>query len=418
MPPQQAAGGYPAPAPVPPQQEMGGYPAPAPVPPQQEMGGYPAPATMPAQQEMGGYPAPATMPPQQEMGGYPAPATMPAQQEMGGYPAPATMPPQQQRTPIQHRQTAAPGHVRNTSGFDDSFLMGGSAQALPQDASGDNDNVSHAARSIASNGDYGYDDQAFEIVENMKKKAKKADAAAREAEAAHRKLADEADELRTDADRAQANARSLAAQAAPDEKGKKKGRFGGGGKKKQKKQKDDSVQAAKDANLIKSHFMAIQGQALEAQTIAARLRSTADQLRDEAEAAELDMAAAASKMQRQPAPVAPQQAAGGYSNPAPVPHYGAPPQQQHHQQQQQQQQQPYGMPNGGQQMVPQNGGGYNNYGQPQQQQQQAYGAAPPQMSYPPKPETGNGAAPYGGYGQMAPAPPVAAPGGDPYASPF
>ncbi len=425
MPPQQETGGYPAPAPAPQQQEMGGYPAPA--PPQQEMGGYPAPAPMPPQQEMGGYPAPAPMPPQQEMGGYPAPAPaagvygapapMPPVQE--GYPAQAQMPPQQgygapapmpppQQTPIQHRRAAAPGHVRNSSGFDGDFLMGGSAQALPQDTSRDGDDISRAAHSVASNGDYGYDDQAFEIVENMKKKAKKADSVARDAEAAHRKLAAEADELRTDADRAQANARSLAAQAAPDEK-KKKGRFGGGGKKKEKKQKEVAEQASRDAAQIKRHFMAIQGQAMEAQTVAAQTRAEADRLRDEAESAELEMAAAASKKQKQPsapvpapAPVAPQQ--GGYSNASPVPNYGAPPQQQQ-----------YGMPNGGQPMMPPNGGGYNNYmnngyGQYPPQQQQ-YGA-PQQMSYPPKPEMGNGA--YGGYGQqMAPAP-----GGDQYVSPF
>lgn len=383
------AGGYPAPAPMPPSQEMGGYPAQAPMAPRQEMGGYPAPAPMAPQPEAGGYAAQPPMPPVQE--GYPAQAPMPPHPT---YAAPASMPTPQQ-TPIQHRQAAAPGHVRNSSGFDGDFLMGGSAQALPQDMSRDDDNVSRAAHSIASNGDYGYDDQAFEIVENMKKKAKKADSVARDAEAAHRKLAAEADELRTDADRAEANARSLAAQVAPDDK-KKKGRFGGGSKKKQKKQKEEADQAAKDAALIKNHFMAIQSQALEAQTVAAQTRAEADRLRDEAESAELEMAAAASKKQKQPsapapapAPVAPQQ--GGYSNVSPVPNYGAPPQQQHH-----------GMPNGGQPMMPPNGGVYyNGYGQYPPQQQQAYGAGA-----------------YGGHGQMAPAPAAPTQGGNQYFSPY
>ena len=176
--------------------------------------------------------------------------------------------------------------------------MGGSAQAIPLERSRDNDNISVAARSMASTGDYGYDDTAFEIVEDMKKKAKKADSVARDAEAAHRKLAAEADELRTDADRAEANARSLA--AASDDGQKKKKRFGG--KKQEKKKKEEAEQAAKDSAQIKKHFMSVQGQALEAQTLATQTRAEADRLRDEAEAAELDMAAAVSKKQKQPAP--------------------------------------------------------------------------------------------------------------------
>jgi len=412
------AGGYPPPAAVPPQQEAGGYPPPAAVPPQQEAGGYPPPAAVPPQQEAGGYGAPAPMPPQQQMGGYPAPAPLPQVPEAGGYPA--AMPPQQQ-TPLQQRQMAAPGHVRNSSGFDEGFLMGGSAEPIPQDTSRDNDNFSVAARSVASTGTYGYDEGAYEIVENMKKKAKKADGAARDAEAAHRKLAAEADELRTDADRAEANARSLAAQAAPPDDKKKKGRFGGGSKKKGKKAKEEAEQAAKDAALIKSHFMAIQSQALEAQNVAAQTRAEADRLRDEAEAAELDMAAAASKKQKQPAPQPPQAqapppAAGGY---APQPQYGAPPPQQ---QQYPGQAPQYGMPNGGPAMMPPNGG-YNNYangmgGAPYGQQQPAYGA-PPQMSHPDPSKSapgvmGNGGGNYGGYEMPSPA----TYGGDPYVSPF
>ena len=430
------SGGYPAPAPMPPQQEAGGYPAAAgysvqaPMPPQ-EAGGYPA---------AGDYSAQASMPPQQA-GGYPAQAPMPPQQS-GGYPAQAPIPPQ--------HQAAAPGHVRDPSDFGEGFLMGGSAEAIPQDTSRENDNFSVAARSMASTGGYGYDDQAFEAVEDMKKKAKSADGAARDAEAAHRKLAAEADELRTDADRAEANARSLA--AAPNDKSKK-GRFGGSDKKKKKKVKEEADQAAKDAALIKSHFMAIQSQALEAQSVAAQTRAQADRLRDEAEAAELDMAAAASKKQRQPAPEpAPAPAAPQVYNAPSQPNYGgmgAAPQQQPYQGQAPQ----YGMPNGGP-----NGDGYNNYMQPVtgmgadaygQQQTQAYGGPPPQQQAyggPPPPQQqayggppqmshpdpskmapgamGNGG--YGGYGmpppneygQMAPAPAAPANGGDPYMSPY
>jgi len=438
------AGGYPASAPMPPQQDAGGYPGQAPMPPQQEAGGYPA---------AGGYSAQAPMPPQQEAGGYPA---------AGDYSAQAPMPPQQSgsypsQSPVPQRQAAAPGHVRNpSSGFGEGFLMGGSAEAIPQDTSRDNDNFSVAARSMASTGGYGYDDQAFEAVEGMKKKAKIADGAARDAEAAHRKLADEADELRTDADRAEANARSLA--AAPGDKSKKKGRFGGD-KKKKKKVKEEADQAAKDAALIKSHFMSIQSQSLETQSVAAQRRAQADRYRDEAEAAELDMAAAASKKQRQPAPEpAPAASAPSVYNAPPQHNYGgigAAPQQQPYQGQAPQ----YGMPNGGPTMMPQNGDGYNNYAQPVngmgadaygQQQQQAYGGPPPQQQQayggpPPQQQQAYGGPPqmslpdpskmapgamdsggYGGYGmpppneygQMAPAPAAPANGGDPYMSPY
>jgi len=351
--------------------------------------------------------------------------TAPAPPQAGGYPAQPSMPPQR-HSPVPQHQPAVPGQNGNPSGFEDDFLMGGSAQAIPLESSRDNDNFSQAARSMASTGDYGYDDQAFEIVENMKKKAKKADGIARDAETAFRTATAEADELRTDADRADANSRTLAVAA---EEKKKKGRFGGS---KKKKMKEEAEQAAKDAALIKSHFMAVQSRALEAQKLAAKTRSKADRLRDEAEAAELDMAAAASKNQKQPDPVsAAPPADNGYNNGSPALDYGgmgAAPQQSLPQGQAPQ----YGMSNGG---PPWNGGGYGDtYGQlPQQQQQQqnAYGA-PPQMSLP-DPSMyagsgvmGNGSGDYGGYDMPSPAhfaPPPSAPaapatGGDPYASPF
>jgi len=370
----------------------------APAPPQ--AGGYPAQAPMPPQAQ--GYPAQAPVPPQQP--GYPAQAPMPPQAQ--GYPTQAPAPQQQQ-------QQAMPGHNRYPSDFDDGYMMGGSAQIIPLNGNPDNnDNISVAAHSMASTGGYGYDDKAFEAVEEMKKKAKKADGVARDAEAAYRKLKAEADELRTDADRAEANARSLA--AACDDTQKKKKRFGGG--KKEKKKKEEAEQAAKDSALIKKHFMDIQGRALEAETLASQTRAEADRLRDEAETAELSMAAEMSKKQKQPAPApaAPQAAAPagdypGYGGMAPQ---GQMPQ--------------YGMPNGGapHQMMPPNGGGYGQHPPQHQQQPQAYGAAP-QMSLPDPSKSapgvmGNGAGGYGmpapaSFGQMAPAP-VA--GGDPYASPF
>eukprot|EP00536_Pseudo-nitzschia_multiseries_P018108 jgi/Psemu1/315485/fgenesh1_kg.2161_\ len=171
--------------------------------------------------------------------------------------------------------------------------------------------------------------------------------------------------------------------------------------------------------------MAVQGQALEAATLAAQTRSEADRLRDEAEAAELQMAAAASAQQKQPAPPTPQ--TNGY---AAQPDYdgqmaaaaAAPPQL-------------GAMPQYGQMMPASNPmGGYSNYNTNGQYGAEAgdayanpYGqqAPMPQMSLPEPSQSAPGVmSAGGGYGmpppssfqQMAPAP--AAAGGDPYANPF
>mmetsp|Transcript_27052 Transcript_27052/g.63303 ORF Transcript_27052/g.63303 Transcript_27052/m.63303 type:complete len:970 (-) Transcript_27052:126-3035(-) len=348
------------------------------------------------------YPGYAATPP---AAGYPAPAPIPENTPVSQRPAVQ----QQQLTPTNLARPPPPGHTRQGSGFDTGFLMGGSASSIPQD---DGDTFSQAAHSHASTGDYGYDDQVFEIVEEMKKKAKRADGAARDAEAASSKLAAEADELRADADKAEANYRSLV--AAADEK--KKGRFGGG---KKKKMKEGADQAGRDAAEIKKHFMAVQGQALEAATIAAQTRSEADRLRDEAEAAELQMAAAASAQQKQPAP---SPSTNGYST-SPKPDYGG------QMAAQQQQQQPAQMPQYGQMMPASNPmGGYGNYTNGQYGAADAYvnpygGAPMPQMSLPDPSQSAPGVmSAGGGYGmpspssfqQMAPAPA----GGDPYANPF
>lgn len=224
-----------------------------------------------------------------------------------------------------------------------------------------------SARSHASSGDYGYDDQAFEIVEGMKKKAKSANNAARKAEAESRRLTAEADELRGDADKAEANSRSLQAQL--DERDKKKKKFGGG--KKTKKLEESAVQAKRDAFEIKKRFMAVQTQAYEAATLAAKKRSAADRLRDEAESAELQMVSAASQKQSQPAPPPPAPA------PAPTP---VPQQQQHHQPSQQ----------------ANYGGGYaaNGYGQSSPKPDYQSMGPPPAAAAPPNPQ------PYGGQGMQ------------------
>jgi len=189
-----------------------GQPAPAPAPMP-----APAPAPMPQQQ----YSAPPT--PQQQ---YSAPTT-PQYQQPSVYSQPSSAQP----TPNMGRPVAMSKHTSRQSslGFNPEFIMGGSAEPLPDS---DETGISPAARTKSSSADFGYEDEeSYQNVEEMKKKAEAAAAAARDAEAAHRRLLNEADELRADADKADANARSLKAAAA-EKKGK--GRFvrGGGDKKK------------------------------------------------------------------------------------------------------------------------------------------------------------------------------------------
>lgn len=360
----------------------------------------------------------AQAPPPAMYSNYAAPAPPQAPQ-----PAPPPMPSpmpersharqQQYLSPTNLNRPPVPGHFRQSSGFDSGFLMGGSPTVVyPDSGAPDADNVSQAAFSHASTGDYGYDDQAFEVVEGMKKRAKAADGVARDAEAASSKLAAEADELRADADRAEANYRSL--MAAAEEK--KKGRFGGG---KKKKMMDGAEQAGKDAAEIKKHFMEIQGRALEAASVAAQTREEADKLLIEAEAAELKMAAIASAQQNQPAsaPVpapAPPQTNDYYGgNMAAPPKTGAMPMPQYGQAM------PAPTP-----MVGYNGyNGYNanggavpgdGYGQ---QQHQNYG----QASQPPGPMGANGGydmPPPAAFQQMQPATAAPTAGGELYANPF
>lgn len=238
-------------------------------------------------------------------------------------------PQQHQLSPNMDRPSALASHNRQLSGFNSDFLMGGAAAIIPEQHDQQQqpqEGFSSSARSHASSGDYGYDDQAFEIVEEMKKKAKAADTGAREAEAVSRKLAAEADELRTDADKAEENSRSL--KAAAEEKSKK-GRFGGS--KKQKKLTQSSDQATKDAMDIKKRFMTVQTQAYEAATLAATVRSEAERLRGEAESAELQMVSAASVQQQQPTqktsvpapPTNNDSGAHSYGVPSPKPGYGS-----------------------------------------------------------------------------------------------
>jgi hypothetical protein len=227
-------------------------------------------------------------------------------------------------TPILDRPAVVATHNRQTSGFDSGFVMGGSAPPVEAPSS--------AARAHSSSGDYGYaDEESFQMVEDLKRSAERAAETARDAEAAYRRLASEADELRTDSDKAEATARSL--RAAAEEK--KKGRFGNT---KKKNMERDAERAAQDAIEIRKRFIAVQSQALDAETVAAQTRREADRLKDEAEKAEIDMASAASLRDQSsssraaPAPVpsvpsngygGPEYGGGGYSKgPDPSADYG------------------------------------------------------------------------------------------------
>ena len=190
-------------------------------------GGAPAPdASAPSLFENEIAPPPA----QPEISKQPEPTALP---EPAPQPMPAPMPVQSAPPPAQSLGRPAPIHQNehykreSVGGFNSDFVMGGSAEPLPDPA---NENVmSPASRSVSDGSAYGYEDQeSYQIVEDMKKKAEAASETARDAEGAYRKLANEANELRSDADRAEATARSL--RAAADEK--KKGTFGGGKKKK------------------------------------------------------------------------------------------------------------------------------------------------------------------------------------------
>ncbi len=170
----------------------------------------------------------------------PAPLAVPVTLQSMGQPQPhlsAPPTPQYEQPSVYSRPTStqpsrpnAMGHQPRQSslGFNPEYIMGGSAEPL---ADGAETGISPAARTKSSSADFGYEDEElFQNVEEMKKKAELAAEAARDAEATHHKLLNEADELRADADKAEATARSLKAASAE----KKKGRFGRGGGDKKK----------------------------------------------------------------------------------------------------------------------------------------------------------------------------------------
>eukprot|EP00980_Cylindrotheca_fusiformis_P027195 scaffold19324_cov152-Cylindrotheca_fusiformis.AAC.10 len=332
----------------------------------------------------------------------------PGSQHSSSYPTPQPSQQymQQSNSPIATPQygLARPKVVDNSNrmesvgGFGSDYVMGGSAPPsgmydAPGPAPQQQQQQQQPAQSSSS---YSQEDMAR--VEELKRKARAAQETANDAATTHIKLAQEADELRSDADKAEANSRSL--RAAADEK--KKGMFGGGKNKNKKQLNREADNAAETAAELRKRFMSIQAQAHDAQQVARETKREAERLKEEAEKAEMEMVSAASMNDQQGNQDNKQQSSnnGGYpprdedqGGDGP---YGYPP--------------ANGYPPAYSQPPPQSGyggpppssNGYGGYGQsgPPQYGNNSYGGMPP-------PEVG------GGYGQ-----PASGGDSDPYANPF
>ena len=130
-------------------------------------------------------------------------------------------------------------------------------------------------------------------LEKLRQEALAAQQAAQEAEDTRRTLAIEADKLRQQADDAESEARALSEKASTKKRG-----FGRGKKNLQK----DADKAHEEVGEKRKHFMEMQMQANNAQTIAMETKREAERLRQEVEQGELALAAAESVQDTQPAP--------------------------------------------------------------------------------------------------------------------
>lgn len=232
----------PSPMPFPAQEQSRG-PSPMPPPAQQQQQApppqQPQPVEMPTPQPLPQYQQ--ALPPGGQPQSMGIPTPNPGQQyhqmpPQGAHPhaLPTPQPPQQymqqSNSPIPTpqyglaRPKAVADHSRKESvgGFGSDFVMGGSA--LPPEGGGV---YGAAAAATAEVSGSGHNPADLARVEELRSKARAAQETANDAAAAHIRLAQEADELRGDADKAEAGARTL--RAAADEK--KKGRFGAGKKK-------------------------------------------------------------------------------------------------------------------------------------------------------------------------------------------
>lgn len=151
-----------------------------------------------------------------------------------------------------------------------------------------------------------------EDVEGIKQAALKAEQTSREAEDTYRTLNLEAQKLSEIAGDAENAAKEKATKAA------KKGRMGG-----KKKASKEAEAATQDAAAKKKHYLEMQAQATNARTLAMESKKEADNLRQKAEQAELDLVAAqsaieAAQKQAAAAPVAIAPPSNGYGYPQPA----------------------------------------------------------------------------------------------------
>lgn len=181
------------------------------------------PSTVQEQQSLPPAPVQSRPPPVETQSSYEIPLVTTFGSDIANPGGPDAGPPEEAPAPA-----PKPAHhrIQSSVGFGGEYVMGGAATPLPFDGGA----LSPPAMSQSMSSTYGYDDETMQHVEMLKKKVEGAQETAKDAEVIHRKLTAEADELRADADRAEATARSL--RAAGQEK--KKGVFGGGGGKKKK----------------------------------------------------------------------------------------------------------------------------------------------------------------------------------------
>jgi hypothetical protein len=202
---------------------------PSPMPPPQSQ-----PVEMPTPQPAPQYHQAAPPGEQPQSMGIPTPNPAQQYQQMPPevqQPLPTPQPPQQymqpSASPISTPQyglsrpnaVAADNRKESVGGFGGDFVMGGSAPPLG--------GVYSAAATATQAVEFSENPAELAVVEELKIKARDAQQTANDAAAAHIQLAQEADELRGDADKAEASSRSL--RAASEEK--RKGRFGAGKKK-------------------------------------------------------------------------------------------------------------------------------------------------------------------------------------------
>ena len=193
--------------------------------------------------------------------------------------------------PSQASQDMYPGHQKTDStmsGFGD--VMGGASAPA----------YSMSMQSTAGASDV----KSPAEIETLKSKLREAENVARDAEETRRQLAAQADELRRVADEAEKKLRDH--MKATD--GKKKGIFGG----KKKKNEKEAEKLAQDAKTKKEAFLQSQSQVNDANSLAKETKLEADRLRQEAEDAELNAAAAASMETAQPPAPSPAPASNGY----------------------------------------------------------------------------------------------------------